>query len=118
MLKKLILKIKKVILYYKNPKYVIIKGVSNGNRAIMVLGARPLKKSHQVDKDIRTHGYATDIVLNHTISYENQKDLSWYKSNIYLTIWSFKELLYWRRLLPNNGYKCLEYKNGKWNKIN
>lgn len=115
MFKKLIDKIKNNMSYYKNPRYIIIKGVGNGNRRIFILGARPLTISHQYYKMVEIHGYDTDDHLR--MSFQNQDDMTWFKSNKYKTIWTFKELIFWRRLLPNNGFKCLEYKKGKWCKI-
>lgn len=110
-------RIRAILSYYKNPRYVVIQGVTNGNRAVMSLGARPLEVPNIYYEEIRIHGYCDKTVLENCISYQNQPNMSWYKSRIYTRVWSFKELMRWRRLLPSKGFRTLEKIGGKWYRI-
>ena len=110
-------KLAKAIEYYKNPRYVIIKGVTNDNRAIMSLCARPVYPPHIYQESITIYGYCCDSVLDSYVSYKNQKKLSWHKDKVYKKIWTFKELRKWRKMLPPTGFRCLEKINIKWKNI-
>ena len=115
MIAKLIKCIKHYLEYKSNPRYVIMQGIQIDNRAIMFLGARPCEpKDRRRELDI--HGYVDESAQRLKISFENQ-ELTYWKSNRYKIIWTFKELMYWRRMLPNNNSKCLEKTNGKWHTI-
>ena len=105
----------KCIEYYRNPKYRIMKGIQIQNRAIMFLGANPRPPKDKA-RLIETHGYVDDSIQSLKISFKNQNDTYW-KSNMYCRIWTFKGLIKWARILPKNGNAVLELKYGKWNKI-
>lgn len=117
MFTKIINRIRGILSYYKNPKYVVIQGITNNNRAVMSLGARPLEIPNIYYEEIRIQGYCDKSIQEDHISYQNQPGLSWHKSRIYVKIWSFKELMRWRRLLPSKGFRTLENIRGKWYKI-
>lgn len=99
-------KIKYIFNYLINPKYRIMKGMHIENRAIMFLGAYPIKPRDTKD-ELRIHGYIDESYQKLKISFKNQK-YTYYKSNKYKTIWTFRELLKWRRLLPKDDSVCLE----------
>jgi len=99
-------KIKKLINYYLSPKYRIMKGIQIDNRAIMFIGAYPIEPRDTVE-EIRIHGYVDDSFQKLKISFKNQT-ATYYKSNQYKTIWTFRELLKWRRLLPRDDSRVLE----------
>jgi len=111
----LIDRIKKLYNYYKNPKYMIMKGIQINNRAIMFLGATPISPRDR-EEEMKTHGYIDESYQKLKISFKNQK-YTYYKSNVHKVIWTFKELIRWRRMLPKNDSRCLEYRNLKWQNI-
>lgn len=92
--------IKKFINYYKKPKYIIMKGIQIQNRAILFIG---------VD---------ADFSREHEVKFSNHKQPYW-RSNILKRIWTFKELLEWRRKLPENSSRCLAQNiiTRKWENI-
>ena len=112
-------KIKKCIEYLINPKYVVMKGIQIDNRAIMFIGARPTAP-YDKKREIEIHGYVSEDTQKLKISFENQKYQTYWKSNKYKTIYTFRELMFWVRLVGANGYKTVQYNKlkFKWEKIN
>ena len=100
--------------YWKNPKYRLMKGIKIGNRSIMFIGANPIEP-RDTTKELKIHGYIDEKHQNRKISFKNQTETYW-KSNKVKAIWNFKELMYFRRII-GTGYKCLEYRKGKWRSI-
>jgi len=106
----------RLLKYVYNPRYVIMQGVRIDNRAIMLLGARPCEPKDTKD-EMRIHGYIDKEAQRLKISFENQ-DYTYWKSNRYKIIWTFKELIFWRKMLPSGNSKCLEKTPfGKWHTI-
>lgn len=87
--------------YYRNPRYVVMKGLSIENRALMFVGANPTFKKDE-------YGSSVVTFTNH--------DLEYYPSNIYKRIWTFKELMRWRRLL-GKGPRCVQCNYGQWSRV-
>ena len=85
-----------------------MKGLQIENRAIMFLGARPITPRDTRD-EIETHGYVDEGYQKRKVSFKNQKATYW-KSNMYCRIWTFKGLIKWARKLPGGESRCLEYK--------
>ena len=110
-------KIRNALEYRKNPKYRIIMGIANENRSILSFCAYPIKP-YWYNEHFTTYGYYKEDVLENCISFKNQPKLTWYKTQPTIVIWTFKDLLKWRRLLPKTGFKCLQKVDGVWNKIN
>ena len=109
-------KIKKSYNYYKNPKYRIMQGIKIDNRAVMFLGANPIKPL-DTSEQLKTFGYIDKEIQEMKISFKNQKFTYW-KSKMYCRIWTFKQLIKWARLVGGKGSKVLEYKNNKWIALN
>jgi hypothetical protein len=80
---------------------VVMKGLQMGNRAIMYIGAHPEFKK--------------DDYGNSVVSFKNCKN-EYYSSNIYRRIWTFKQLLRWRRLVGVDT-KCLARSYFKWRRV-
>jgi len=111
-------KIKNIYEYYKNPKYRIMKGVCINNRCVLFMGAYPIKPK-DIAKSYKIHGYCDEDFYNkHYISFENQ-NYTYSKSNRLCTIWTFRQLIKWRRILPRHGFETLEHNRltNKWNNI-
>jgi len=92
-----------------------MKGIQIENRAIMFLGARPIPPKDR-KREIETHGYVDEGYQKLKISFENQKYTYW-RSSRYKIIWTFKDLIRWRRMLPKDDSRCLEKVKGQWQKI-
>lgn len=92
--------------YWINPKYRIMNGIRIENRAIMFLGADPIEPL-DTKTEMKIHGYVDENYQKSKISFKNQK-YTYYKSNKYCTIWTFKQLIKWRRLLPKDDSRCLK----------
>jgi len=106
----------KLYKYWMNPKYRIMKGVCIYYRCILFIGVTPIVPK-DIKREYKIHGYCDeDFYKRHYISFKNQ-DYTYSKSNKLCTIWTFKQLIKWRRLLPKNGYKCLEKKLSEWIEI-
>lgn len=93
------------IRYYKNPKYVVMKGCRVDNRQVMFIGSHPT---------VIVNDYGVKI-----IKFKNVKG-DYYFNNIYKRVWTFKELLQWRRKIGSQkvvGWGVLELREGKWEKI-
>ena len=81
-----------------------MKGIQIDNRAIMFLG---------IDTELGKEKYYGSSILK----FSNMTS-KYYPSNIHKRIYTFKQLLKWRRLLNRTNSECLEYRNFKWQKIN
>ena len=98
-----------------NPKYRIMKGIQIGNRSIFFIGAYPIPP-RDTKTEIEIHGYIDKNAQSMKISFNNQP-LTYWKSGIYRRIYTFKQLLRWRRLLPHTGSVVLEKRFHKWDRI-
>tara|TARA_R110002012_G_scaffold275534_1_gene462172 strand:- start:1 stop:291 length:291 start_codon:yes stop_codon:yes gene_type:complete len=76
-----------------------MRGVRIGNRAIMFIGTQPR--------------FIKDAYGNIGVGFKNQ-DNEFYASNIYKRIWTFKQLIKWRRLIGKNNYAILDKKGSEW----
>ena len=74
--------------------------------------AYPYTQEEMIKRETEKYGY----YYKNEVGFENQDDLFWSKNSLYKRIWSFKQLLRWRRLIPKK-YECLEYKCFRWHKI-
>ena len=113
---KMISKIKDIYNYWKNPKYMVMKGVCIDDRCVLFIGAYPTCPHKYKDKEIKIQGYCDEAYLKFLVEFKNQ-EFTYYKSNKLCTIWTFKELIKWRRLLPKEGYTVLEKKDKEWQHI-
>ena len=84
--------------YYRKPKYVVMKGISVGNRSIMYIGANPT--------------FRVDDYGNRVVTFSNCKH-EYYASNIYRRVWTKKALIKWRRLIGDDT-RCLVKTGLKW----
>ena len=110
-------KVIKAFKYYKNPKYRVMKGLCINSRCVLFIGAYPTFPYKGKREEIKTQGYYDEDFLKSLVEFKNQK-YTYYKSNKVITIWTFRQLLKWRRLLPREGHRILEKRNNKWYKIN
>lgn len=83
--------------YYLKPRYVIMKGISIEDRAIMFIGAHPKFEKNNIGQRL--------------VTFKNRRN-KYYASNIYKRIWTLKSLIKWRRLIGKNN-KCIVRKNFK-----
>lgn len=113
----MISKVIKAFKYYKNPKYRVMKGGCINNRCVLFLGAYPSFPYKHRAKELKIHGYCDeDYYIKSLIEFKNQK-YTYLKRNKLYIIWTFKDLIKWRRLLPKNNHIVLEKRNNKWYKV-
>ena len=80
-----------IIDYWLHPKYVVMRGIKIEKRMIMFIGAHPVcAETLSGDKILRF----------------SNNDATFYKDNIYKRIWTYRDLIKWRRLIGKTT-KCL-----------
>jgi len=70
--------------YWLHPKYVVMRGVKIENRMIMFIGANPV--------------FFETLSGDKILRFSNNRS-AFYKGNIYKRIWTYRELIKWRRLI-------------------
>jgi hypothetical protein len=90
-----------LIRYYFRPRYVVMKGLQIDNRAFMFIGARAT--------------FLKDEYGNSIMSFSNNEH-QYYTDRIYKRIWTFKQLMKWRRLLGKE-MKVVEHRNFRWQEL-
>jgi len=77
--------------YWLHPKYVVMRGIKIENRMIMFIGSNPVfSETLSGDKILRF----------------SNNSAAFYKDNIYKRIWTYRELIKWRRLIGKTT-RCL-----------
>lgn len=100
----------KFLKYLHRPGYVIMKGACVDDRCLLFLGANAI--------------YSKDDYNNTLVSFSNRKQIYgddryfYYSNKIYIRIWTFRQLIKWRRLLGKSGERVLR-KNAlnKWERV-
>ena len=96
--------------YFHKPRYVIMKGICVEDRCLLYLGVNA--------------EYSKDDYNNTLVSFSNRKQIYggeryfYYSNRLYKRIWTFKQLIRWRRLLGKSGEAVLrKTKLNGWEKL-
>ncbi len=73
-----------IIDYLLHPKYVVMRGIKIENRMIMFIGSHPV--------------FSETLSGDKILRFSNNNAV-FYKKNIYKRIWTYRELIKWRRLI-------------------
>jgi len=94
-----------------------MKVLCYNNECILFIGAYPTYPNRYKNEQLKLYGYCDEDSLKHLIEFENQ-DLTYLKSNKVCTIWTFRQLLKWRRLLPkDDNWRVLEKTFNGWKRV-
>lgn len=87
-----------LIKYYFRPRYVVMKGLQIDNRRVMFIGA--------------VQAFSKDDYGNSVMNFKNSPH-RYYADKIYKRIWTFRQLMKWRRLLGSKT-TVVKYELFRW----